>query len=83
MGFCPFRRFKNIFGIPDKGVHRFRLLNTAVVDYVLTIIISIMTSYLTHIPLVLTTIAWFVVGFVLHILFGVQTSTLKWLKITC
>ena len=56
MKFCPFRQFKNALGIPNKGVHRYRLLNTAVVDYILTILISIMTSYVTHIPLVLTTV---------------------------
>ena len=83
MKFCPFRKFKNALGIPNKGVHRYRLLNTAVVDYILTILVAIMTSYVTHIPLVLTTVAWFIGGLILHILFDVQTNTLKWLGVGC
>jgi len=83
MEFCPFRKFKNALGIPKKGVHAYRLINTAVVDYILTILIAITTSYITHIPLVLTTIGWFVGGLILHILFDVQTNTLKWLGVAC
>ena len=56
MTFCPFIKFNKIFGTPGKGVHSFRLLNTALVDYVLTLLGAILLTYLTNIPLVLTTI---------------------------
>ena len=35
---CPFSKYKHILGIPKKGVHRYRLLGTAIIDYILTII---------------------------------------------
>lgn len=80
---CPFSKYKNIFGIPGKGVHSIRLAGTAVVDYTLTLLVAVITSLLTGFPLVLATILWFGIGFVLHILFGVQTSTLTYLGISC
>lgn len=83
MNNCPFKKFKNIFGIPGKGAHSYRILNTAMVDYLLTIILSFVTSYLTGIPVVLTTIFWLIVGIVLHILFGVKTTTLKYFGVSC
>ena len=35
---CPFIKYRNILGEPGKGVHRFRFLNSAVVDYILTLL---------------------------------------------
>ena len=83
MNLCPFHKYKDILGVPFKGVHKFRFLNTAIVDYILTIILAILTTYFTTTPLVLTTILWFVIGIISHILFGVETDTLKYLGISC
>ena len=80
---CPFSKYRNIFGIPGKGVHKYQFLDTAIVDYVLTIILAALVTYFSKIPLVLTTIFIFITGIILHILFGVQTSTLKYLGIKC
>jgi hypothetical protein len=83
MNICPFSKYKNILGIIGKGVHKYRFLNTAIIDYILTIIIACITTYFSNIPLVLTTIMWLVIGIILHILFGVETNTLKYLRILC
>ena len=83
MSYCPLNKFKNVLGIPKRGVHSYRILNTAVVDYIFTLIAAFITSYATTIPLVLTTIGWFILGLALHILFGVQTSTLTFLGVKC
>lgn len=80
---CPLSKYKNLLGIPGKGFHSIRLFNTPVVDYLLTMIAAIVTSLTTKIPLVLTTILWFILGIILHILFGVQTSTLTFMGIKC
>ena len=80
---CIFSKYKNIFGEAGKGVHSYRFLNTALVDYLLTILGAILLTYLTDIPLVLTTIGLLVLGLILHYLFGVNTSSLKYLGITC
>jgi hypothetical protein len=80
---CPFSKYRNIFGIPGKGVHKYQFLDTAIVDYVLTLILAALATYFSKIPLVLTTIFMFITGIILHILFGVETSTLKYLGIKC
>ena len=80
---CPFSKYKHILGIPKKGAHSHRFLNTAIVDYILTIILAIIITLLTKIPLVLTTIFSFILGILLHILFGVPTNTTKYLGISC
>ena len=80
---CIFSKYNNIFGEAGKGVHSYRFLNTALVDYLLTILGAILLTYLTDIPLVLTTIGLLVLGLILHYLFGVNTNSLKYLGITC
>ena len=80
---CIFSKYKDIFGEAGKGVHSYRFLNTALVDYILTILGAILLTYLTDIPLVLTTIGLLVLGLILHYLFGVNTNSLKYLGITC
>ena len=80
---CPFSKFKYALGIPGKGVHSTRFLNLALVDYILTIIAAIITSFITHIPLVLTTIIWLILGIILHVLFGVETDSVRFLGLGC
>ena len=70
-------------GVEGKGVHRFRVLDTAIVDYLLTLMMAFLSAYFLHIPLVLSTIVWFIMGVVFHMLFDVKTNTLKMLGITC
>jgi len=80
---CPLSQFKNIFGKPGEGVHGIRFLDTALIDYILTIVLAIITTLATKMPLVLTTVMWFVISILLHLLFGVQTATLTYLGINC
>lgn len=80
---CPLKRFKDVLGVPGTGAHSIRFLDTAMVDYILTIIVSIVTTYFTSLPLVLTTLFWLILGIILHIIFGVQTNTVKFLNIKC
>ena len=80
---CIFKQFSNIFGTPGTGVHVWRLFGAAGIDYILTIIVACLTTYLTKAPLVITTIGWLLIGFLCHMLFGVQTNTMTWLGIEC
>ena len=50
-------------------------------DYLLTIGLAFLTTFLSKIPVVLTTIFWFIIGIILHILFGVETDVIKFFKI--
>jgi len=83
MTLCPFKNYSNIFGLPGKGFHKIRLLDVALGDYVGTIFLAIILSYLTNIPLVLSTIFMYIFSIFLHMLFGVPTSALKYLGLTC
>lgn len=80
---CPFSKYKNFFGKPNTGVHSYRFLNTAIVDYLLSIVLAIFITYLTSIPLVLTTISILLLGIILHALFGVNTNSVKFFKLNC
>jgi len=80
MSLSPLSQFSKIFGIPGKGVHQYRILDVAAVDYFGTILGAFIISYLTNFPLVLTTIILFILGLILHMLFGVPTSAIKYLK---
>ena len=80
---CPFSQFKYFFGKPGEGVHSLRLGNTAIVDYILTILLAVVTTLATNIPLVLTTIVWLILGIILHFLFGIQTAALTYLGLKC
>ena len=83
MSICIFSKYRNFFGAPKEGVHRWRFMGTAVVDYLLTLAAAVLTTYISHIPLVLSTISWFLLGIFFHIIFGVQTNVIKKLGIKC
>jgi len=80
---CIFSEYKDFFGKVGEGVHKYRFLNTAMVDYCLTVCFAMLITYLTDIPLILTTIGLFVLSIFFHYLFGVETNTLKYLGIRC
>ena len=83
MNFCPFHTYKNLFGAPNTGPHSYRFLDTAMFDYILTILAAMLITYTSNIPLELTTISLFIIGIILHILFGVNTYTTRFLGFTC
>tara|TARA_B100001059_G_C17421354_1_gene373350 strand:+ start:215 stop:496 length:282 start_codon:yes stop_codon:yes gene_type:complete len=80
---CPFHKWKDILGVPKKGVHKSRFLDTAIIDLLLTFILASLITRFTKIPLVLTIIGTLVLGIILHILFGVPTNTTKYLGFSC
>jgi hypothetical protein len=71
--------YKDIFGAPNTGVHKFKVLDTAVVDWVLTFLLAIGVSYYSKVPFTPVLIGLLVLGVVLHILFCVSTPTTKFL----
>jgi hypothetical protein len=83
MTICIFSEFKDIFGKVGKGAHKYRLFNTPMVDYGLTLVAAFATTYFTGLPLVLSTIGWYILGIIAHILFGVETPAVKYLGIRC
>lgn len=71
------QKYKNIFGEPGTGIHKYRFMDSAIVDHILAIVLAIMITYITKIPLVITTILSLLLGIVVHLLFEVETNTTK------
>ena len=77
---CPFacKKLKELAGNPREGIHKARLNDAAMFDYIGTIVLAIIISKFAKTPLVITTIILFVLGELLHTICGVQTSTIKY-----
>lgn len=73
-------KLNEIFGKPNEGIHSYRFLNTAIVDYALSILAAIIITYYTDIPLVLTTIIILIFGILMHIVFSVDTNSTRYLE---
>ena len=76
---CP---YAFIFGKPNEGVHSSRFLGYAVVDSVATVLLAILIVFIWNVSLWKTIVILFVLGEILHYLFGVQTAVLTTLGIT-
>ena len=83
MTVCPFRTYRDLFGAPGTGIHRFKFKGTSLVDYVITLGVAFLVTYLTEVPLVLTTIGVLVLGIIAHMLFGVPTVSAQFLGLSC
>lgn len=75
---CP---YKYIFGIPRQGFHSTRIFDLAVGDIVGTILLAWLISFVYKTGFVKTLFWTFIVGEILHYLFGVQTQFLTLLGI--
>jgi hypothetical protein len=67
-------KYKNSLGIPNEGVHSYRLFGVAIVDVIMTIIAAFIISYFTKIKFLYTLIFLFTLGIMLHRLFCVKTT---------
>jgi len=67
-------KYKNSLGIPNEGVHSYRLFGVAFVDVIMTIIAAYIISYFTKIKFLYTLIFLFTLGIMLHRLFCVKTT---------
>ncbi len=69
-------QYKNIFGEPNTGLHSIRLFNIAIVDVLFTILVAyLIAGYTGHFWTILTGL--FVLGIIMHRLFGVRTTVDK------
>jgi hypothetical protein len=67
-------KYKDSLGIPDKGLHKYRIFNIAIVDVTLTIIVSIILSYIFNINFLSLLIILFLLGIIMHRIFCVRTT---------
>ena len=75
MLFC---EYKEIFGKPNEGAHSLRVLNIAIIDVILTFIVSYVIYKLYPVySYWKTTVFMFILGIILHRLFCVNTTINK------
>ena len=70
------RQHADLFGRPGEGAHRWRIpcIDIALVDTVATLIAAAVVAALFGWKFWIVAVALFVIGFVLHVLFGVRTK---------
>jgi|TARA_B100000795_G_C22655242_1_gene381891 hypothetical protein len=74
---CIFQKYSHIFGEEKKGLHRFRIYDIAIIDVILTILAAIIISYYTKYKFFIILIILFILGIIMHYLFGVNTTINK------
>ena len=67
-------KYKDVLGIPNKGLHQYRIFNIAIADVILTIIVAFIISYIFTINFLLTVIILFLLGIIIHRIFCVRTT---------
>ena len=73
-----FKQFKNILG--EVGT-RETFLNVIILDNVISIGLAVFISYFFKIPFPLSIIGVYISGIIIHVLFGVNTSTIQFLNL--
>ena len=77
-------KYKDFFGKPGQGLHKYRVLNFAIVDIVATIVgvylIYVLLTYFGYvINFWIVLLCMFILGIFLHRIFGVRTTVDKML----
>jgi len=71
-----------IFGKPGEGAHSRRFFGFALVDLIGTVLLGVMVTYFYGVPLWKSVLGMFILGEILHYLFGSQTAFLTTLGVT-
>ena len=71
--------YKDIFGKPGEGLHKYRIFNIAVVDVAFTVVAAYAASKLFRGSFIYYLVALFVLGILLHWLFCVPTTLNKFI----
>jgi hypothetical protein len=65
-----------VLGIPGQGFHSTRIFGYALYDTLGTIGLAMITSFISNSNFLINLFIWFVVGEILHYLYGTQTAFL-------
>ena len=71
------RYFDKIIGIPNVGIHSYRIFNIAYMDVIMTIAVSLFLAWLNNWSYMKTIIGMFILGIILHRMFCVRTTVDK------
>lgn len=65
---------KNIFGVPRRGIHSYRVFDIAIVDVLATIIVAYGLSYIVKMKFIYVLLMLFILGIIVHRIFHVNTT---------
>ncbi len=69
-----FCKYNDIFGLPNTGLHKYRIFNLAIVDILSTIFLAYIIVYFTHWKFLYVLLGCFIGGILAHRLFCVRTT---------
>ena len=69
-----FCQYKSALGVPNEGIHKYKIFNIAIMDVLLTIIVALIISYIFSYNFWIVLIILFLLGIILHRLFCVQST---------
>jgi len=78
-GMFGLEKYRDVLGVPGKGVHSMRFLGLAVFDVVGTLLIALFVAWRMEWSYGWTVVTAFAFGIVLHAMFGVRTTVAKML----
>lgn len=70
-------KYKNLFGKPGEGLRKYRILDIAIYDTAVVIIIGLLISYFTGYNIWITLAVLFISGIIAHRMFCVRTGVDK------
>jgi fatty acid desaturase len=70
-------KYKNLFGKPGEGLRKYRILDIAIYDTAVVIIIGLLFSYFTGYNIWITLAVLFISGIIAHRMFCVRTGVDK------
>jgi hypothetical protein len=69
-----FKKYSDVFGKPDTGIHKTRFMNIAVWDVIATVVAGVVIAKLFNINVLYTVVSLFIIGIIMHRLFAVRTT---------
>jgi uncharacterized membrane protein YcaP (DUF421 family) len=76
---CMLKKYKDIFGKEKTGIHKYRIFNIAIIDFIGTLIGSIAIAYYFKLNYILTILIVFLLAIIIHRLFCVNTTINKFI----
>ena len=70
-------KYKELFGIPDQGIHAFKIFGISVWDTLIAIAVALIIAWAFGWPYLHTIIGFLLLGIVVHRLFCVRTEVDK------
>jgi hypothetical protein len=70
-------KYRHIFGKEKQGIHSYRFMNIAIIDFIFTIIISFIISYYYNINFIIIFIFFILFSIIIHYIFCVKSTLTK------